>query len=274
MAAPDPAALIREGDFAGALAAAKELVRKQPATAAHRVLLFQLFAVGGEWDKALTQLEVVGELDGLALPMVQTYREVLRCEVLRAGVFAGERSPMLLGEPQPWVALQLQALRLTAQGRHADAAGLRTRVFDEAAAVSGTIDDQAFEWLADADARIGPALEAVVNGRYYWIPFERIAAIRFEAPADLRDLVWLPAQFTWANGGETVGFVPTRYPGSERHEDSRVKLARLTVWDEPAADTFIGYGQRLFTTDAGDYALLDTRSIALQTVAHATDQAG
>ena len=270
MAGPDTAERIREGDFAGALAGAKDLVRKQPATASHRVLLFQLFAVGGEWDKALTQLEVVGELDGLALPMVQTYREVLRCEVLRRSVFAGERSPMLLGEPQPWIAWQLEALRLTAEARYPEADEMRARVFDEAAAVPGKIDGQAFEWLADADARLGPVLEAVVNGRYYWIPFERIRAVDFEAPADLRDLVWLPAHFTWTNGGEAVGFVPTRYPGSEKHEDSRVLLSRLTVWQEPAPETFIGYGQRLLTTDAGDFALLDIRRIELETAADAS----
>lgn len=266
MASPDPAELIREGDFAGALASAKDLVRKQPAAASPRVLLFQLFAVGGEWDKALTQLEVVGELDGIALPMVQTYREVLRCEALRAAVFAGQRSPMLLGEPQVWIAWQLEALRLSAQGCYPEAEQLHARVFAEAVAVPGTIDGRAFEWLADADSRLGPVLEAVINGRYYWIPVERLRSVEFEAPADLRDLVWLPAQFTWSNGGEAVGFVPTRYPGSEKHEDSRVVLSRLTVWQEPAPETFVGFGQRVFATDSGEYGLLDTRRIELKTV--------
>ena len=31
--------------------------------------------------------------------MVQTYREALRCEVHRAEVFAGRKSPLILGEP-------------------------------------------------------------------------------------------------------------------------------------------------------------------------------
>ncbi len=38
-----------------------------------------------------------------------------------------------------------------------------------------------------------PVLEAMVNGKYYWIPFSRLASIVIEAPADLRDRVWLPA---------------------------------------------------------------------------------
>ena len=43
----------------------------------------------GEWNRALTQLNVAGELDAGTLLMVQTYREALRCEVFRAEVFAG-----------------------------------------------------------------------------------------------------------------------------------------------------------------------------------------
>lgn len=261
MAGADLATLLREGDFAGALAGAKDLVRKQPANAAHRVLLFQLFTVGGEWDKALTQLEVVGELDGLALPMVQTYREVLRCETLRRGVFAGERLPMLFGEPEPWVALLFEALRMTTAGNHAQARQLREQVFEQAPASAGSIDGQEFEWIADADTRLGPMLEAIINGRYFWVPFARIKTIELEAPVDLRDVVWTPAQFTWANGGEMVGFVPTRYCGSERHADNRVLLSRMTVWEDLGEETFIGHGQRLLTTDAGDYPLLDTRRI-------------
>lgn len=261
MSTTDLAALIREGNLAGAMAGAKDLVRKQPAVAAHRVLLFQLFTVDGEWDKALTQLEVVGDLDKLALPMVQAYREVLRCEALRASVFAGQRSPMVFGDPEPWVALLLEALRASAAGKYAEAAALREQVFEQAPATAGTLDGEPFEWIADADTRLGPMLEAVIKGRYFWIPFTRIKQVSFEAPSDLRDMVWTPAEFIWTNGGQQVGFVPTRYPGSESHADPRVRLARMTQWDEPAPETYVGLGQRLFATDAGDHALLDVRSI-------------
>ena len=48
-------------------------------------------------------------------------------------------------------------------------------------------------------------LEAIVNGRYYWIPFGRLSEVRIEKPADLRDIAWTPAYLTLANGGETVG---------------------------------------------------------------------
>ncbi len=78
----------------------------------------------------------------------------------------------------------------------------------------GTLDGRPFEWIADADPRLGPVFEAVVDGAYHWVPMTRVSRLALEPPADLRDQVWMPAEFTWTNGGRTVGFIPTRYPGS------------------------------------------------------------
>ena len=95
---------LRAGDLDEALAQLQDAVRKDTANAKLRIFLFQLLAVLGQWGRALTQLEVAGELDAGALAMVQTYREAIRCEVLRTGVFAGQRSPLFFGQPQPCTA--------------------------------------------------------------------------------------------------------------------------------------------------------------------------
>jgi type VI secretion system protein ImpE len=116
----------------------------------------------------------------------------------------------------------------------------------------------------DGDSRLGPVLEAIVNGRYYWVPFHRIRTIRLEEPEDLRDLVWMPAYFTWANEGEAVGLIPTRYPGSESSPDPDIRRARRTEWIEQGAETYSGLGQRMFFTDAGEYSLMDVRRIELE----------
>jgi type VI secretion system protein ImpE len=254
---------LRDGNLRAALIQLQDQVRKDPSQAKYRVFLFQLLAVLGQWERALNQLNVVGEMDASTLPMVQTYREALRCEVLRVSVFSGQRSPLVFGDPPPWVALLLEALRLIAESQYGQAQTVRERAFEEAPSVSGSIDGQPFEWIADADVRLGPVLEAIINGRYYWIPFHRIHTIQIEQPVDLRDIVWMPAQFTWANGGETVGLIPTRYPGSEASEDSMIQLARKTDWLEHEGETYLGLGQRLLATDAGEYSLMDVRQIVL-----------
>jgi type VI secretion system protein ImpE len=99
-------------------------------------------------------------------------------------------------------------------------------------------------------------LEAVVNGRYFWIPFSRIARIEIDAPTDLRDTVWTAATFTWATGAQTVGLIPTRYDGSTDSGLDAVKLARRTEWQGGR-----GLGQRMFASDSADYPLMDVRMI-------------
>jgi len=255
--------LLRRGDLDDALEDLQNQVRKNPANAKHRVFLFQLFAVLGQWERARTQLNTVAELDPATLAMAQMYREALRCEVFRAEVFAGKRSPLIFGDPPEWIGLLVEALRLTAEGKHDAARPLRQRALDAAPATTGTIDGQAFQWIADADSRLGPVVEAVVEGRYFWVPVQNIRRISIEKPTDLRDIVWTPVQFTWANGGQTVGVIPTRYPGSESSRDNLIRLARKTEWIEAAEGVYLGLGQRLLATDEGDFPLMDTEQIDL-----------
>src|SRR5271157_1795013 len=149
---------LRDGNLAEALAELQSEVRKDPGNAANRVFLFQLLCVLGDWNRALGQLRVAGDLDPRALAMVQTYREALRCEVFRMQVFAGRRQPLVFGKPEPWVAWLIEALRRDTDGRSAEGQELRDRAFETATAVSGRIGDDAFEWIADADPRLGPIL--------------------------------------------------------------------------------------------------------------------
>ncbi len=253
----------REGDPEESLRQLQEQVRKAPANARYRVFLFQLLALTGQWERALNQLNVAGELDAANLAMVQTYREALHCEVLRGEIFAGRRSPLVFGQPDPWFALLIEAQRLDAQGAGEQARAMRDRALEQAPGTPGTIDGVPFEWIMDGDARLGPVLEAIVNGRYYWIPFQRIHRIRLEKPEDLRDLVWTPAYFTWANGGESVGLIPSRYPGTEALPDPELRLGRKTAWLEQPGETYFGQGQRMFYTDGGEYPLMDVRTIVL-----------
>ena len=257
---------LRAGDPNEALKSLQEQVRAKPADAKLRVFLFQLLCVLGQWERALNQLDVAATLDPLALAMAQTYREAIRCELLRAQVFAGKKSPMVFGQPEEWLALLIEALLRSGHGEGIQAQELGNRAFDEAPVSSGTLDDKPFEWIADADMRLGPVLEAVINGRYYWVPFSRLSRVAIEEPTDLRDVVWMPAHFQFQNGGESVALLPTRYPGSEASDDGLIMLARKTIWEERTAGVYHGLGQRIITTDAGEVPLMDIRSISFDAV--------
>jgi type VI secretion system protein ImpE len=259
---------LREGDAQSALQRLTEQVRARPQDARLRVFLFQLLCVLGQWDRALNQLKVAAELDAGTLAMAQTYREAIACEALRQQVFAGHKVPMLFGEPEAWMALLIEALLREGRGEPDAAQTLRAQALEQAPASAGTLtvgeQERPFEWIADADSRLGPVIEAVVNGRYYWLPISRLSRVDLDPPEDLRDAVWTPAHFQFSNGGEVVGLIPTRYPATDLAAGDSLALARRTEWVEASAGQYVGRGQRLLATDADEFALMDLRSIVLR----------
>jgi type VI secretion system protein ImpE len=255
---------LKAGDPAAALAHLQEQVRAKPADPKLRVFLFQLLCVLGQWERALTQLKVASELDASTLAMAQTYREAVRCEAIRTDVFAGKKSPMVFGEPAQWLAFLIESLLMSSRGDLAKSDELRRRAFDNADTTAGEINGQGFSWIADADSRLGPVLEAIINGRYYWVPFERLSKVTVEPPVDLRDVVWMPAHLEFENGGDSVALIPTRYPGSQSAGDGALLLARRTEWDEVVPGAFHGRGQRTFITDSGEVPLMELRSLTLR----------
>jgi len=268
--------LLQQGNLDEAMGELKRQVRDQPQDAALRIFLFQLMAVTGQWDKARTQLNVCGDLDPAAEMMVTAYSSLIGCEQLRQEIFAGRRTPLVLGEPEAWVAWMIQALERRCNGDIEGAESLRAEALEAAPTTGGSIQyrqsgqgDQeslatdSFDWIADADMQLGPILEAVVDGRYFWVPINHVQSIRIEPPADLRDMVWLPVQFTWIGGGQQLGFVPTRYYGSDKSDDGAIRLARKTDWREEPGGLAVGLGQRLLATSENDYPILDVREIVL-----------
>lgn len=258
--------LLLANDLKGALEALQESVRSNPSDAKLRIFLFQLLCVMGDWKRAINQLKLSATMDPAALEMAQAYREVLRCEVFREKVFSGEREPLVFGEPNEWIALLMEAQKLLATGKPEEAAALRDKAFEAAPAIGGELNGERFDWVADADMRLGPVLEAVVNGRYFWMPFAAIREMHVDEPTDLRDAVWTGARITLQNGGEVTAFVPTRYPGTIESGEGAAMLAKRTDWVDAGAETFVGVGQRLLATNAGDVALMDLRTLVLDAV--------
>lgn len=247
-----------EGRLADAMARVTAQCRAQPADASARMQLFRLLCVTGQWERAATALDVAGRLDAELGYTVLAHRAAIACERFRSEVFAGRRAPLFAGEPDPGTAMLAQALASPPD----EAARLRAAAFDAIDATPGTVDGRPFEWLADADARLGPVLEVFLDGKYYWVPVSRVERLKVDAPTDVLDLVWCPAQLTLRGSVAQSLLIPTRYPGSEACDDDALRLARRTDWQELADGQHRGLGQRMFATDAEDVALLDVRAVA------------
>ena len=252
---------LKEGNVDQALVALQKEIREKPEDPGLRIFVFQMNCLLGRWEKALTQLQVVASLTPETMLLAQIFRPVIACEMLRQEVFEGKRTALLFGEPAEWMGSLVHANSLAGQGNFKAAAEIRAQAFEAAPAAGGKIQDHAFEWIADADSRLGPMLEFFMEGKYYWVPFCRVLRLEIEKPVDLRDLVWIPARARWTNGGEAAGHIPVRYAGTDQSKEGGLLLARKTVWEEREGETMIGLGQRLFATDSADFPLLETRTI-------------
>ncbi len=281
MPAPTAEELLAAGDPAGALKTLQQQVRGDASNAKLRTFLFQLLAVLGQWPRALDQLKVCGELDAGTLAMVNTYTSALQCEALREAVFAGRSLPHIFGPPTQWVALLAQALQIEAGGDAARGAQTRSQALELAPGTPGRVTlankklpPVDFEWLADADSRLGPVLEVIINGRYGWLPLMHLSALQVEPVEDLRDLVWAPAHLTFSNGGDTVALLPTRYAGTPLAAGGALAMARQTEWlalhtDAAAggevggggATQYRGLGQRVLASDAAELGLLEIAQV-------------
>lgn len=266
----DAQAILAEGRPADALKALSDTVRQAPADAKHRIFMFQLLSVLGQWERALNQLQVAAGLDDGAIAMAQTYREGIQAEVYRDAVFSGRKTPSLFGEPVDWAVKLMEAVRLDATEGPGKGAELRAAALEEAPATPGRLNGEPFQWLADADMRLGPMLEVILQGKYLWVPMERIAKVTIEAPADLRDMVWTPAWFVWANEPDSEGvpgLIPTRYPATvskgQGADGGALLMSKKTDWEEVAPDQFVGLGQRMLATDNQELGLMDVRTLEL-----------
>ena len=139
---------------------------------------------------------------------------------------------MVFGEPDQWLALLIESRLLVGRGEAAHSEELRLRAFEEAPASSGSIDGRPFEWIADADSRLGPVLEAIINGRYYWVPFARLSEVTTRGAGG-------PARPGVDAGAPAVrerrrvgGADSDALPGlARRRPTARIALARKTAWE-------------------------------------------
>ncbi len=213
-----------------------------------------MFCITGEWDRALTQLKVAGELDPKAEAMVTTYQAAIRCEILREKVFRGERTPTVFGDPGDWVPLLIEANRLLATGQRTDAARLRDAgVRSRAPSRKRCVNGNAFHWVgrrrpaARPDRRSGGRRALHVDPATPHQMAERGGA----RPTCATRSGCRPASPGPTTARPSHSF-PTRYPGSAASADP---LDPARPQDRVAAtSTTTGRcrsAQRMLVTDAG-----------------------
>lgn len=254
------AELFKQGNLAECKAQLFSEVKKDPSSMELRIFLFQFSCIERDWKRALNQLNVLKEMSDSNLALVNTYEQIINCEKKRELVIAGDKEPTCFGEPLDWMAYYVQAYSQASATQFEQALSLINQGAEIAPALSGKVDDVPFEWISDGDLRFGPCIEVMLNGGYYWLPFQYISELQFEPVEDLRDLVWRPANLTLKNNGQLIVFVPVRYPINANTTDAQL-LSRTCEWYEPIEQFYMGNGQRVLMTNDTEYPLLNINKI-------------
>jgi len=267
---PKAVATLRDGSLSEHLEAVQARIRVAPADADLRAQLFQLAAVQGDWPRAAEQLTLCAQFNPQAGPMATLYAQAIAGERQRETVLAGDDEPAFFAGRSAWCEALLQALRLQA-AQPSQAADLRAQALQEAGTRAGILAGEAaglparYGWIADGDSRLGPVCEWIAGGRYGWLPFEDILRISLLAPDGLCDVLWARAEVMLADGRVLHGLVPARYPAplgeTLAGQGEALRLGRETRWRPLGDDAYAGAGQKMWITDAGEYALLDVRGL-------------
>lgn len=261
--------LLGEASLAQAQVNLENDIKAQPANADLRAALVQLLCLNGNWSRARAQLKSWLALAPQAAPTVTLLEQALSAEALREKTLAGQERPMMPEAHWPWLTLMADALSQPVP----HAALLRAQALEQASANPGELtqgdDSTPFSWLMDGDARFGPVCEALVNGRYYWLPFSAIAQMTFQPPDSVFDLIWRHTHIRLHDGSEQVCQIPLRYPVQSSQADSLL-LARATEWQAlPDGDSqYLGFGQKVWMDEHGEYPLLTLKSLSFQAQAH------
>lgn len=232
-AAPSARELYTAGRLDAAIEQLGVELRGDPADAQRRAFLFELLTFAGQYDRAEKQLDVLARGGPQLQAGTLLYRAALQAERVREHMFATNDLPQS----------------------------------DAPAPVAGTLNGRPFLSIADADPRIGARLEIMAGGRYLWVPFAHLAAVRLEPPVRLRDLRWAPARVATGPSvrdmelGEVL--LPVLTPAAWRHADPEIRLGRATDWDELPDGDFAPIGQKLLRVDDELVPLLEVRDLQL-----------
>lgn len=266
--------------LADALARAEAAVRARPREAEARWLLFELLSVLGQWERALQQLQTWAELARDSESTAHVMRGLIRSEHQRMEVLAGRAQPATVSisnaRAPEWVAGLTAALEAAAGGSAGLAASdlAREAALGQVPDTAGTSNLAAFAWITDSDTRLGPVCEVVLAGAYRWLAFADLKTVTKRAPERLLDLVWAQADLELRDGTPLKAYLPMRYPVHAGDRDALL-MARETVWSEAGRTGVLARGQKMWSTDAGDMALLDLRHCAFRTEApRGADPAG
>jgi type VI secretion system protein ImpE len=254
--------LYKAGKLAEAVEAAIADVKKKPTDLTARYTLAQLLCFTGDLERADSHLDAISTQEPERLVVVALIRQLIRGEQWRRQCFDEGRVPEFLAEPSPTLRAHLQATIALREGNTVEAVEKIREAQEQRPKSSGTCDGQAFDEFRDLDDRTASFFEVLTsNGKYYWIPTERIERIEFRPPETLFDLVWRPNLMDCRGGPEGEVYIPALYHGTYQETDEALRLGRATDWRGEETNFIQGVGQRVVLAGDRDVSIMEISEI-------------
>ena len=251
------------GQLNEAVSAAVAEVKQHPADAGKRTLLAELLCFTGDLERADKQLDAVGKTDPDAMIVISMFRHLLRAETVRREFYEEGHVPEFVDKPSEEMQLRLEASIRIREDDLRGAAELLSKAEEMRPAVACECDGRAVDDFRDLDDLNSSFFEVLTsNGKYYWIPINRVETVEFRVPERPRELLWRPAHMVVRGGPDGEVFLPTLYAGSHAVSDDRVRLGRFTDWIGEENAPVRGVGQRMYLCGDQDRGMLELEQIS------------
>lgn len=267
----NPSEQFDAGDLSGAINATLELVKQHPIDTGKRAFLCELFCFAGDWERADKQLELIAKQDAEAMVGAGLIRQLIRAATARQEFYQEGRLPEFLGEAPPLLQRHLKASIALRGQAVSEAAHLLAEAEKQRRPTPGRCNGKPFDDWRDLDDLCAPFFEVFTsNGKYYWIPFDRVQVIEFRAPEHARDLLWRSAHLTFAEGSDAEVFLPALYVDSSASSSDRLKLGQMTEWRNDGDGLTRGVGQRMFLAGEEAQAIMELERVEFSPIAATT----
>jgi len=254
--------LFREGKLNEAVEAAIAAVKQKPTDLDARYTLAQMLCFAGDLERADTHLDAIASQDKDRLIVIGMIRHLTRAEQWRRQFFEEGRVPEIIAEPTPVLRLHLEAAMYARKGETTQAVESIRQADELRAPLSGTCDAKPFDDIRDLDDLLGPMCEVLTsNGKYFWIPWERIERMEMRPVETPFDLLWRPTHMEVRGGPDGEVFLPVLYINSHKETDNALRMGRGTDWRGEEQALVRGIGQRMLLVGDEDKSLLDIGTI-------------
>ena len=251
------------GQLNNALEAITADVKKKPTDINFRGFLCEMLFITRNWERADKQLDFIGHQDPNAIHMVALWRQLLRAGQARDQFYTDGRIPEVLEEPNELVQSYLKASISMREGNKTEAYAILEEAETRRTPTKGELNGKAFSDFRDLDDLNPSVLEVFTStGKYYWIPFARIASLDFHKAEGPMDLVFRRATLeTNDEGPDGEVFVPAIYQQLAEEDQENLLLGRVTDWIGSEGEPVVGTGQKMFLMDEQSISIMEIETL-------------